>query len=141
MPDSPPSPERSALMAKIRGRDTQPEMFVRQLLHRQGYRFRLHAGDLPGRPDIVFRSRRKAIFVHGCFWHHHEGCKRATVPKTRATYWKRKFESNQKRDIASISALEGMGWKVMVIWECEVVAKDAKNLFERLTNFLDKERA
>lgn len=137
MLDAPPSPERSALMAKIRGRDTRPEIFVRKLLHRGGYRFRLHAGDLPGRPDIVFRSRRKAIFVHGCFWHHHEGCKQATVPKTRTAYWKEKFKANQKRDVASVSALEEMGWKVMVVWECEISSGDTHGLFERLASFLD----
>lgn len=136
--DPPPSSERSALMAKIRAQDTQPEMFVRRLLHGQGYRFRLHARDLPGRPDIVFRSRKKVIFIHGCFWHRHEGCKKASMPKTRRTYWERKLKANQERDIASVSALEGMGWKVMVIWECEARNKSSNNLLKQLTDFLDE---
>ena len=88
--EPPPSAERSALMRRIRGRDTKPELMVRQLLYGLGYRYRLHAQKLPGRPDIVFRNRRKAIFVHGCFWHQHEGCRAATVPKTRTAYWMRK---------------------------------------------------
>ena len=137
--DPPPSPERSALMAKIRACDTQPELYVRRFLHGQGYRFRLHARDLPGRPDIVFRSRRKAIFVHGCFWHRHEGCKRASMPKTRVAYWQQKFEANKNRDAVSVSALEEMGWKVMVIWECEIPTKDSGDLRKRLMNFLDEE--
>lgn len=134
--DSPPSPERRALMARIRARDTQPEMFVRQLLHGQGFRFRLHAKDLPGRPDIVFRRRKKVIFVHGCFWHHHEGCKKASVPKTRVAYWKPKLEANRKRDAISVSALEAMGWEVMIVWECEIPVEDPSELLERLVVFL-----
>ncbi|MDE0153240.1 MAG: very short patch repair endonuclease [Gammaproteobacteria bacterium] len=125
------------MMAKIRGRDTQPEIFVRRLLHRQGYRFRLYAKDLPGRPDIVFRSRRKVIFVHGCFWHRHEGCKKASMPKTRIAYWRRKFEANRKRDSESVLALEEMGWKVMVIWGCEISSIGKNDLLERVTAFLD----
>ena len=124
-------------MARIRGRDTQPEMFVRRLLHGRGYRFRLHAGDLPGRPDIIFRSRKKVIFVHGCFWHHHKGCKKASIPKTRTDYWKPKLEANRKRDAVSVSALEEMGWKVMIVWECEISPKDPNELLERLVAFLD----
>ena len=139
--DPPPTPKRSALMARIRARDTEPEMYVRRLLHRQGYRFRLYARDLPGRPDIVFRSRRKAIFIHGCFWHHHEGCKQATVPKTRTAFWTKKFEANRKRDAASVSALEEMGWKAIVVWECETTASASDDLLHRLVDFLDQEQA
>lgn len=138
--DPPPSPERSALMAKIHARDTQPEIFVRRLLHRQGYRFRLHAKDLPGQPDIVFRGRKKAIFVHGCFWHRHKGCKKASIPKTRRAYWKLKLEANQRRDAKSVSALEGMGWKVMIVWECEILVGNQDALCDRLEDFL-KEQA
>ena len=132
--DPPPTPERSALMARIRGQDTKPEMAVRRLLHGLGYRYRLHAGDLPGRPDIVFRSRRKVIFVHGCFWHQHEGCREATIPKVRTAYWQRKFQTNLERDKASLNALERMGWQAFVVWECETRILDA--LSERLTRFL-----
>lgn len=138
--DPPPSPEHSALMARIRARDTQPEIFVRRLLHKQGYRFRLHAKDLPGQPDIVFRGRKKAIFVHGCFWHCHEGCKRASMPKTRTAYWKPKLEANRKRDAKSLSALEEMGWRVMIVWECETSIRNQDVLRDRLKDFL-KEQA
>lgn len=132
--DDPPPPARSALMRKVRGRDTLPEMIVRRLLYRNGYRYRLHAGGLPGRPDIVFRSRRKAIFVHGCFWHRHEGCKRTTTPKTRRDFWEDKFAANQKRDAAAIASLESRGWKVAVVWECETDNLD--ELESRLLGFL-----
>lgn len=137
--NTPPSSERSALMARIRGRNTYPEMFVRRLLHKQGYRFRLHAQNLPGRPDMVFRGRRKVIFIHGCFWHHHKGCKKATIPKTRTSFWKEKFESNRKRDTASVLALEEMGWKVMVVWECEIMGQTSDDLLRKLVVFLDEE--
>ena len=126
---------RSALMGRIRGRDTRPEMRVRRLLHRDGYRFRLHARDLPGRPDIVFRPSRKIVFVHGCFWHRHEGCPRAATPRTRVDYWTRKFEATRARDAAALSALEAMGWTTLVVWECEL--NDENRLLMRLRRFLD----
>jgi DNA mismatch endonuclease, patch repair protein len=114
------SPEkRSALMARIRGRDTKPEMIVRCLLHRMGYRFRLHGRDLPGRPDIVFRSRRTVVFVHGCFWHRHD-CGIAYMPKTRQQFWQDKFEGNVKRDQKVTNELKAAGWRVIVVWECQV---------------------
>ncbi len=125
-------------MARIRGKDTKPEMAVRRLLHGLGYRYRLHAGDLPGRPDIVFRTRRKAVFVHGCFWHQHEGCRQATTPKVRTTYWQRKFEANRARDKASMAALERMDWKALVVWECETRAIDT--LSAKLIEFLGERR-
>lgn len=121
-------------MSRIRGKDTRPEMRVRCLLHRHGYRFRLHVRDLPGRPDIVFRRRRKVVFVHGCFWHRHEGCSRAAIPRTRVDYWTRKFEATRARDAATLSALEAMGWKSLVVWECEM--KDEGALLIRLHHFL-----
>ena len=96
-PEPPPSSDWRALMRRIRGRDTKPELKVRRLLYRLGYHYRLHAHELLGRPDIVFQPRRKAIFFHGCFWHHHEGCNAATIPKTRTAYWRRKFEANRAR--------------------------------------------
>jgi DNA mismatch endonuclease (patch repair protein) len=114
------SPEkRSALMARIRGRDTGPEMVVRRLLHGMGYRFRVHERDLPGRPDIVFRSRRAVIFVHGCFWHRHD-CGLGYMPKTRHQFWQAKFERNVKRDQEVKGKLEATGWRVTVVWECEL---------------------
>lgn len=122
-------------MARIGGRDTKPEMVVRRILHGLGYRYRLHARDLPGRPDIVFRGRRKVIFVHGCFWHQHEGCKDANVPKTRTAFWQAKFKGNRERDRASLQALCREGWGTLVVWECETREPDA--LLKRLTEFLE----
>ncbi|MDE0457270.1 MAG: very short patch repair endonuclease [Chromatiales bacterium] len=135
IPSERTEPARSALMRKVRRRNTGPEMMVRRLLHREGYRFRLHAGDLPGRPDIVFRRRRKVIFVHGCFWHRHEGCKRTTTPRTRREFWVDKFAANRKRDAAAVSSLERAGWEVVVVWECET--EDPERLKNRLVAFLE----
>ncbi len=106
-------------MSRVRGKDTKPEMLVRRLLHRLGYRFLLHRRDLPGTPDLVFPSRRAALFVHGCFWHRHEGCRRATTPKTRVEFWQAKFRRNVERDGANYALLEIAGWKVILVWECE----------------------
>jgi DNA mismatch endonuclease (patch repair protein) len=113
-------------MAKVRGRDTKPEMRVRQALHAAGLRFRLQARDLPGRPDIVFRSRRLAIFVHGCFWHRHNDptCKLARTPKSRLAFWEPKFAANIARDERNMAALRDMGWTVLVVWECELTNSD-----------------
>lgn len=121
-------------MAKVRGKDTHPEMAVRRLLHSLGYRFRLHARALPGSPDLVFARRRKIVLVHGCFWHRHHGCKQATTPKTRAEFWKAKFEANVVRDERNIAELTEMGWDVLVVWECET--RNAKLLTPKLTQFL-----
>ena len=117
--DGPVDPARSALMARIRGKDTRPELIVRRTAHALGFRFRLHRRDLPGSPDLVFPRLRKAIFVHGCFWHRHPGCPKASTPKTRAEFWASKFATNVERDIRSVVALEELGWKVCVLWECE----------------------
>lgn len=111
---------RSALMGRIRGADTGPEMAVRRAAHRLGYRFRLHRRSLPGRPDLVFPSRRAAIFVHGCFWHRHEGCRKASSPKTRVEFWEAKFARNVERDAEVQQRLRAAGWRVLVIWECEI---------------------
>src|ERR1035438_4800119 len=105
-------------MRRIRSKDTAPEMMVRTTVHRMGFRYRLHAGHLPGRPDLVFGKRKKIIFVHGCFWHMHERCKLTHVPVTRREYWKPKLEGNRRRDEANRQALEKNGWSVLVIWEC-----------------------
>lgn len=134
-PDPPPSPERSANMARIRSVDTTPELTVRKLLHRLGYRFRLHRRNLPGKPDICFPGRKKAIFVHGCFWHRHEGCRRTTTPKTRKSFWEDKFQRNVVRDRANVSDLDELGWSVLIVWECET--DDLEALAPRLAEFLD----
>jgi DNA mismatch endonuclease (patch repair protein) len=107
------------IMQNVRGRDTVPELAVRRWLHARGLRFRLHRTDLPGKPDIVLPGRRVAIFVHGCFWHRHRGCKRATTPKTRRAFWSKKFQENVARDARNERALRRLGWRVLIIWECE----------------------
>ena len=116
--------QRSALMARIRGKDTKPELMVRRLAHRLGYRYRLHRKDLPGKPDLVFSGRKKVIFVHGCFWHRHEGCGLAAEPKSRTGFWKKKFEQNMARDRKVVKHLRACGWSVLVIWECETHSPD-----------------
>lgn len=132
--EPPVQPSRSALMARIGPKNSKPEMVVRRLLHALGHRFRLHAKDLPGRPDIVFRSKKKAIFVHGCFWHRHPGCKKATTPKTRVEFWTEKFERNVARDRRKEVALREMGWQVLVVWECET--KSVETLSAKLVQYL-----
>ena len=123
-PDPPVEPRRSALMSRVRGKDTKPEMVVRRLLHRLGYRFRLHRRDLPGSPDIVLPGRRAVVFVHGCFWHHHPGCRMASTPKTRTKFWLGKFARNVERDADHAAALIRAGWVVNVVWECETRAPE-----------------
>ena len=132
--DAPPSAARSANMARIGSKDTQPELIVRRLLHGLGYRYRLHRRDLPGTPDICFPSRKKVIFVHGCFWHRHDGCKRMTTPKTRASFWEDKFPQNVVRDRMNMERLSGLDWATMVVWECET--EDLEELTPRLVAFL-----
>src|SRR6202034_1842544 len=114
---------RSANMRQIRSENTAPELLLRKILHRLGYRFRLHRKDLPGKPDLVFASRRKVIFVHGCFWHSH-GCRYAHTPKSNLEYWMPKLSRNQVRDKKSIEALTAEGWEALVIWECDTKTKD-----------------
>lgn len=112
-------PARSAQMALIRGRDTKPEMRVRRALHSAGLRYRLHDRRLPGAPDLVFPQYRVALFVHGCFWHRHQGCAAARLPKSRLDFWKPKLEGNAVRDARQQLELKTLGWRVMVIWECQ----------------------
>lgn len=111
---------RSRNMSNIRSKDTLPEKKVRSWLHAHGFRFRIHRKDLPGKPDIVLPKYKSIIFVHGCFWHRHEGCKEASVPKTNSEYWEKKIARNIERDSEEKQKLESAGWKVIVVWECEV---------------------
>lgn len=111
---------RSRMMSGIRGRNTRPEMAVRRHLHAAGFRFRLHRKDLPGKPDIVLPRHKVAIFVHGCFWHRHEGCPKATTPSSNIEFWQKKFVDNVARDARDRAALESLGWRVLVVWECEL---------------------
>jgi len=126
--------ERSERMSRICGKDTKPELYVRRTLHRLGYRYRLHRRDLPGAPDLVFPSRKKVIFVHGCFWHAHENCKIAHRPKTRRIFWDAKFKRNKERDRNNAKLLKKMGWDICIIWECEIKNDDL--LVKRLSHFL-----
>ncbi|WP_375599071.1 very short patch repair endonuclease [Devosia sp. Naph2] len=123
------SAERSRVMRAVRGKNTRPEIKVRKLLHRMGLRFRLHDRHLPGKPDIVLRKHRTIVFVHGCFWHRHEGCKLTRTPKSRVQFWTDKFRTNVRRDAMNVEALKEAGWNVIVVWECE--AKDLAALEQR----------
>ena len=115
------SPEvRRRTMQAVKSKDTAPELLVRSLAHRMGYRFRLHSKDLPGKPDLVFPGRRKAVFVHGCFWHGHDCARGARVPKTNRDYWTKKIARNRERDRAAYAALAHSGWAYLVIWECDL---------------------
>jgi len=129
------TPERrSWLMSRVRGKNTTPELIVRKLTHRLGYRFRLHRKDLPGKPDLVFPVRKKIIFVHGCFWHRHKDCPKATMPKSNVKIWREKFHGNVERDKRNVTLLENVGWEVMTIWQCET--KDIVTLENQLKRFL-----
>jgi len=130
---------RSWNMSRIRGKDTKPELLVRSLIHRMGYRFRLHVDGLPGKPDIVLPRLRTVIFVHGCFWHRHTGCPKAYTPKSRIDFWQKKFESNVARDQATVSAILAMGWRVLTVWECEL--DDMSKLRRRLRAALRRAEA
>ena len=107
-------------MARVKSKDTAPELVVRRALHAAGLRYRLHRADLPGKPDVVLPRHSAAVFVHGCYWHSHPGCPRARVPTTRRDYWVPKLAGNAARDRVSVAALEGLGWRVHVVWECEL---------------------
>jgi DNA mismatch endonuclease (patch repair protein) len=137
MADTLTSERRSWNMSRIRGWDTGPELVLRSLLHRAGFRFRLHAKQLPGRPDIILPRYRAAIFVHGCFWHRHLGCRNATTPSTRREFWRAKFDGNVSRDTRNQAALGAAGWTVLIVWECELKS-DAECVARRLANVLRK---
>jgi len=126
---------RSRNMAAIKSKNTKPEMVVRQCLYAMGFRYRLHRRDIPGNPDIVFVGRRKAIFVHGCFWHQHAGCKMAHAPQTRLEYWLPKLSRNIERDKQNLTVLSAAGWTVLTLWECEI--RRPNGLDDRLREFLE----
>ncbi|MEP6533820.1 MAG: DNA mismatch endonuclease Vsr [Bryobacteraceae bacterium] len=123
-------------MSQVRGADTKPEMVIRRLIHRMGYRYRLHVCELPGKPDMVFPSRCKIIFVHGCFWHRHskKGCKLARMPKSRLDFWQPKLEENRQRDLKAQKWLKRDGWRILVIWECDI---KRAGLADRIGRFLE----
>lgn len=133
--------QRSHLMSRVRGKDTLPEKSVRSLLHSVGYRFRLHTRDLPGSPDIVLPKYRTVIFVHGCFWHRHAGCSKATMPAANREYWKTKFAENLERDARKERELVALGWHVITVWQCETVPKRREALARRLEEDLRARRS
>ena len=122
-------------MAQVKSKGMKPEMQVRRLLHRLGYRYRLHRADLPGRPDLVFPGRRKIVFVNGCFWHYHSDCPRVRIPATNRDYWLAKLERNRARDERNLKLLEESGWAVMTVWECQL--RDLEATTDRLIAFLE----
>jgi len=130
--------ERSRLMSRIRGKDTKPELFVRALLRSLGYRYRLHVRHLPGRPDFVFPSSRKVLFVHGCFWHRHVCRRGRSMPATRSAFWLRKFQGNKARDTRSQRAIRQLGWKSLTIWECQSTPSQLPRLAARIIAFLEE---
>ncbi len=137
-PVEPPSEMRSRIMRAIKGVNTQPEMIVRRLTHGMGYRYRLHVAGLPGRPDLVFRPRRKVIFVHGCFWHQHSCPRGQRTPKTNRAYWVHKLRRNVQRDRQNQESIQALGWQALVIWECEIKGQDLEALGRRIRGFLDE---
>jgi DNA mismatch endonuclease (patch repair protein) len=133
----PLSPEqRSERMSRVRGKDTKPELLIRKLVWSLGFRYRLHSKQLPGRPDLVFSGKKKVIFIHGCFWHQHgENCRQYRMPRSKLDFWLPKLESNKKRDVANQRSLREMGWSYLVIWECQIKAKE--EVARRIVNFLE----
>ena len=133
--------ERSERMARIKGSNTHPEIALRKVLHGLGLRYRLNKSDLPGKPDLVFPRYKAVVFVHGCFWHRHFNCSIATTPKSNTAFWIEKFEKNVARDCRVTNALEASGWRVFVVWECEVASvRKAKVTGERLAEFIRKKQ-
>lgn len=129
--------ERSATMAKVHSKNTKPEILVRSFLFKKGYRFRICQNNLPGHPDIVLKKYKSVIFVHGCFWHGHDGCKNARIPKSNVDFWTNKIERNKKRFDDVKKQLELKGWKVLVVWECELKTREREKTFHKIINFLN----
>lgn len=126
--------ERSERMSRVRGKDSAPEMKLRRLVHGMGFRYRLHVRELPGKPDLVFPSKRAVIFMHGCFWHRHEACKLARLPKSKLDFWRTKLEANKERDLLHKRQLRELGWRVLVVWECEM--SNIQQVATRVRDFL-----
>ena len=129
---------RSYNMSKIKGKDTKPELLVRKYLFSRGFRYRKYDSKLPGKPDITLKKYKTIIFVHGCFWHGHNGCKYFKIPKTRTKWWKNKIEKNIQRDRHNIDKLEKNSWNVLTVWECELVAEKKQKTFEKIVKELER---
>lgn len=123
--------KRSAVMSKIRSKNTKPEKMLRSALHKQGFRFRIHRKDLPGKPDIVFAKQKLAIFVHGCFWHYHKDCREGRIPSSNSKFWKEKLEKNIVKGEIAVLELTALGWKVLTVWECEI-EKHLKDVADKI---------
>lgn len=136
MMDTLSAKKRSKQMALVRAKNTKPELMVRQLTHGMGYRYRLHVKKLPGNPDLVFIKKKKAIFVHGCFWHRHPKCKNTRMPKSRLEFWKPKLMGNARRDKRNQRELEKQGWKYLIIWECQL--RTPNDVTKTIRRFLGK---
>ena len=129
--------QRSYVMSRIKSKDTKPEMILRKSLHQLGFRYRLHSSDLPGKPDMIFPKFQICIFVHGCFWHRHEGCPRSTIPKTNTLFWQEKFHRNKNRDIENVIRLFDLGWRVEIVWECELSTHEKRlHVIDKLSRLL-----
>ncbi|MBS1190092.1 MAG: very short patch repair endonuclease [Rhodocyclaceae bacterium] len=137
MIDTRTASKRSEIMSKVRSKNTAPEMVVRRLIFGMGYRYRLHVASLPGKPDIVLSRRKKIVDIRGCFWHGHEGCRYGNLPKSRLDFWSAKIERNRERDAANLATLARRGWRVLVVWQCEL--KNIKSLKKRLHEFIESE--
>ena len=138
MTDTVPPEKRSEIMSRIRSTNTKPEMVVRKMLHAAGYRYRLHRKDLPGKPDIVLPKYQAVIFVNGCFWHHHEGCRIAATPKSNAEFWLSKLSKNVERDQKNSERLRSDGWRVLVIWECACrQVHNKQTLLKKMLSFIN----
>ena len=123
-------------MSRIRGKNSVAEMRLRRLIHGMGFRYRLHVKNLPGTPDLVFPSRKAVIFMHGCFWHRHQDCRLARMPKSRVAFWREKLEANKRRDEGNVRQLNELGWRVLVIWECQMKEKDMSEVSNVVRRFL-----
>ena len=128
--------QRSERMSRIRGKDSASEIRLRRLIHGMGYRYRLHVKTLPGTPDLVFPARKAVIFMHGCFWHRHQDCRLARMPKSRVAYWREKLEANRRRDDENVRRLNELGWSVLVVWECQMKEKDMNEVSNVVRRFL-----
>lgn len=135
MADSISAERRSWNMSRIKGKNTKIELAVRKYLFARGYRYRLHVRNLPGKPDIVLKKYKTVVFVHGCFWHRHAGCRDATTPKTRTEFWEDKFQANIRNDRKNTELLKQMGWKVVVVWECQITGRFEETMRELVSNF------